>query len=96
MSKVNYQVLMLFSVANGEEATEAVKTKFFDLISAHGTLGEVNEWGKRKLAYPVNDEPEGYYVLADFEAETEFPSEFDRVFGITEGALRAMITRKGE
>ncbi len=96
MSNVNYEVLMLFSVAKGEEATEALKTKFLELISANGTLGEVEEWGKRRLAYPVNDEPEGYYVLANFTAEPEFPREFDRVFSITDGALRSMIVRKGE
>lgn len=91
---INYEVLMLFSVAKGEEATEALKNKFLELIAANGTLGEVDDWGKRKLAYPVNDEPEGYYVLVNFQAETTFPAEFDRVFGITDGALRAMIVNK--
>lgn len=92
----DYEVLMLFSLANGEEKAEALKDKFLELIAANGTLGEVNVWGKRKLAYPVNDEPEGYYVLADFKAEPSFPTEFDRIFGITDGALRAMIVNKGE
>jgi small subunit ribosomal protein S6 len=91
----DYEVLMLFSLSKGEEATEALKNKFLELISANGTLGEVEDWGKRKLAYPVNDEPEGYYVLANFKSEPSFPTEFDRVFGITDGALRAMIVNKG-
>ncbi len=92
----NYEVLMLFSVKDGEEASEALKDKFLELISKNGTLGEVDVWGKRKLAYPVNDEPDGYYVLANFEAEPSFPTEFNRVFGITDGALRAMIMNKEE
>ena len=81
----NYEVLMLFSVKDGEEASEALKDKFLELISKNGTLGEV-----------VNDEPDGYYVLANFEAEPSFPTEFHRVFGITDGALRAMIMNKEE
>ena len=92
MSK--YEVLMLFSLKNGEEGSEALKEKFLGLISDNGNLGEVDVWGRRKLAYPVNDEPEGYYVLANFEAEPHFPVEFNRVFGITDGALRAMIVKK--
>ena len=92
----NYEVLMLFSVKDGEEASEALKDKFLELISKNGTLGEVDVWGRRKLAYPVNDEPDGYYVLANFEAEPSFPTEFHRVFGITDGALRAMIMNKEE
>ena len=92
----NYEVLMLFSVKDGEEASEALKDKFLELISKNCTLGEVDVWGKRKLAYPVNDEPDGYYVLANFEAEPSFPTEFNRVFGITDGALRAMIMNKEE
>ena len=92
----NYEVLMLFSVKDGEEASEALKDKFLELISNNGTLGEVDVWGKRKLAYPVNDEPDGYYVLANFEAEPSFPTEVHRVVGITDGALRAMIMNKEE
>ena len=94
MSK--YEVLMLLSVKGGEEATNALKDKFLDLISKHGTLGEVQVLEKRKPAYPVQDETDGVYVLAEFEAEPSFPTEFNRIFGITDGALRAMIVNKEE
>ena len=57
---------------------------------------EVNEWGKRKLAYPINYVTEGYYVLVSFKSEPSFPVELDRVFGITEGVIRNMTTIKVE
>lgn len=94
MSKVNYETLMVFSVKDGEEAAQALKTKFTDLIAANGTLGEVEDWGKRKLAYLINDEPEGYYVLFNYQAAPEFPAELDRIFKITDGVLRSLIVKK--
>ena len=50
----------------------------------------------RKLAYPINDKPEGYYVLVNFNAKTDFPAELERVFGITEGILRSIVIRHEE
>ena len=87
---------MVFSLSKGEESVEALKTKFTDLISKNGTLGEVDEWGKRKLAYPINYETEGYYVLINFACEESFPAELDRVINITDGVLRSLIVAKGE
>lgn len=96
MALKNYEIVMVFSLANGEEAVEALKTKFTDLISKNGTLGEVEEWGKRKLAYPINYEKEGYYIVANFACEDSFPAELDRVINITDGVLRSLIVAKGE
>ena len=61
-------------------------------MEAQGTLSSLDEWGKRKLAYPINDLPEAYYVLMTCECEPAFPAELDRVFGITEGVMRSLIT----
>lgn len=96
MALRNYEIVMVFSVANGEDAVEALKTKFTDLISKNGTLGEVEDWGKRRLAYPINYETEGFYVVAQFEAEDTLPAELDRVINITDGVLRSLIVAKGE
>ena len=96
MALKNYESVMVFSLSKGEEAVEALKTKFTDLISKNGTLGEVDEWGKRKLAYPINYETEGYYVLINFACEESFPAELDRVINITDGVLRSLIVAKGE
>ena len=90
----NYETMVVFSVANGEEAAQPLLEKFKGMIEANGTLESVDEWGKRKLAYPIEDELEGYYVLFNYQAEPEFPAELDRVFKITDGVLRSLIIRK--
>ena len=89
-----YELAMIFSVANGEEATTALVEKFKALIEANGTIENVDEWGKRRLAYPINDETEGYYVITTFESDAAFPAELERVAKITDGVLRTMIIKK--
>ena len=93
MSKSNYEAVVIFSVKNGEEKIPALVEKFKALIEANGTLDSVDEWGKRKLAYPINYENEGYYVLYTFEAEPEFPAEFERIINITDDAVRTMVIK---
>ncbi len=92
MSKVNYEAVVIFSVKNGDDVSALVE-KFKALIEANGTLDSVDEWGKRKLAYPINYENEGYYVLYTFESEPEFPAEFERIINITDDAIRTMIVK---
>lgn len=94
--KANYETVMVFSVKNGDEAVQALVEKFKALIEKNATLQSIDEWGKRKLAYLINKESEGYYVLANFESEPEFPAELDRVFKITDGVLRSLIIKKDE
>ena len=96
MALKDYEIVMVFSLSKGEEAVNALKTKFTDLISKNGTLGEVEEWGKKKLVYPINYEADGYYVLINFSSEESFPAELDRVINITDGVLRSLIVAKGE
>ena len=96
MALKKYEVVLVLSLSKGEEAVEALKAKFIDMIGKHGTLGEVEEWGKRKLAYPINYETEGFYVVAQFECDENFPAELDRVINITDGVLRSLIVAKGE
>ena len=85
---------MIFSVAEGEEKTNELKAKFAELIAANATVANVDDWGKRRLAYLIDDEAEGNYVFTTFESAPEFPAELERVAGITEGVLRVMTTRK--
>lgn len=96
MALKNYETIMVFSLKKGDEAVEALKTKFSDMIAKNGTLGEVDVWGKRRLAYEINYETEGYYVLFNYEAEPDFPAELDRVLKITDGVIRSIIVAKGE
>ncbi len=92
--KSSYEVVLIFSVSQGEEATAALVEKFKTLITENATVENVDEWGKRKLAYLINDEAEGYYVLVNFESEADFPAELDRITNITDGVLRSMIIKK--
>ena len=87
-----YEILYLVDPALGEEGIAAMVEKFKGMVEAQGTLSSLDEWGKRKLAYPINDLPEAYYVLMTCECEPAFPAELDRVFGITEGVMRSLIT----
>ena len=94
MAKISgkYEVLYIVDPAQGEEGIAALVEKFKALVEANGTLTSIDEWGKRRLAYPINDLMEGYYVLMTMDAKPEFPAELDRVFKITEGILRSLIT----
>ena len=92
----NYETVVVYSLSKGEEAAKELAEKFKAMMEAHGTVDSVDEWGKRRLAYLINKESEGYYCVANYEAEPEFPAEFDRVFGITDGTMRQVTIRKGE
>ena len=92
--KGSYEAVFIYSVNGAEEDLNALKEKFQTLIAENAELGEVDEWGKRRLAYLINDEAEGYYVLVNFSANPDFPAELDRVFKITDGVLRTMIIKK--
>ncbi len=97
MSATNkYETMVVFSVANGEESVQPLVQKFKEMIEANGTLESIDEWGKRKLAYAINDEPDGYYVIYNYTAPVEFPAELDRVFKITDGVLRSLILNKND
>ena len=94
MAKVtgNYEVLYIINPTLGEEGTAALVEKFKALVEAEGTLLNVDEWGKRRLAYEINDLHEGYYVLMNMETKPEFPAELERVMKITEGVMRVLTT----
>lgn len=96
MEKINncYESLFIVDVTNGEEAVKTTVEKFLGIINANAeTVIEVAEWGKRRLAYPINDMPEGYYVVVTFKAPTEFPAELERLFNIDERILRSVLVR---
>ena len=98
MAKItaNYEAVYILNPALSEEATAALVAKFKSVVEANGTVSEVDEWGKRRLAYPINDLMEGYYVLMTFNAAAAVPAELDRVFRITDGVMRSMIICKDE
>ena len=91
-----YEVMYIINPNFSEEQTAAVVEKFKALVEANGTLDELEEMGKRKLAYEINYLSEGYYVLVKFTCGPEFPAELDRVLGITDGVIRSLITLRAE
>ena len=93
MANAKYEVIMIFNVKLGEEGINALSARFKKMMEDNGTLESVEEWGKRRLAYPIEDEVEGYYVLCHVSCPPDFPKELDRVFGITDGLLRSLIVR---
>ena len=98
MEKVinSYESLFIVNATLSDEDIKAAVEKFTALIADNGEVVEVNEWGKRKLAYPINDMPEGYYVLVNFKSAANFPSELERRFGIDDAIIRYMVTRLEE
>ena len=88
----SYELMTVFSLKDGEEAAKELVEKFREKIASDATLDEVNEWGKRKLAYPINDEPDGYYTV--FTSTPDVPAEIERVLNITDGVLRSLVTVK--
>lgn len=98
MAKINanYEAMYILDPSLNEEAVAALVAKFKAVVEANGTVSEVDEWGKRRLAYPINDLNEGHYVLMTFTAAPALPAELDRVLKITEGVMRSMIICKDE
>lgn len=96
MAKLNekYESVIVFSAKLGEEGVEDLKNKVNALITKNATIDSVDDWGKRRLAYEIQDETEGYYVLYNFTSTPDFPLELDRVLKITDGVLRALTTVK--
>ena len=93
-----YESMFVFSVAKGEEAVTALSEKFQALINANGTLVSAEPFGGmngvRTLAYAINDETQGAYVLMNYEAKADLPAELERVAVITDGVLRVLTIRK--
>ena len=89
-----YETMLITSAALDEEASSALIGKFKSLIEANGTIDSID--GKRRLAYPINDEEEGVYTVINFTADPSFPAELDRVYKITEGVMRSLIVAHEE
>ena len=95
MEKVinSYEGMYIVSLANGEEAAKATVAKFNDLIAANAEVIKIDDWGKRRFAYPIQDMNEGYYTVVTFKCDGNFPAELQRLMNIDESVLRAMVIR---
>lgn len=91
-----YETLYIIDPRMSEDDTKAMVERFAALISENGEIVKVDEWGRRRLAYPIDDQTEGYFMVVEFRSAPEFPAELARIFGITEGIFRNVIVRKNE
>lgn len=92
-----YEVLYVIDAAMEDQARSELIAQFGELMTNNGaTVEKVDEWGKRRLAYPINFKNEGYYVLVNFTAAPEFPRELERNFEINENIIRYLVTRVEE
>lgn len=89
----SYEIMFIADVSKGDEATEATVNKFVSLVEANAEVVDVAKWGKRRLAYPIDDINDGYYVCAQFTAEPTFPAELERIYKITDGILRFLVVK---
>ena len=90
----NYETIMIINSNLDEAATKATVEKFSNLISANGTVESTEEWGKKKLAYPIKKQSEGYYVLVNFTSNPEFIDELERVYNITDEVIKHIVVKK--
>ncbi|TYQ14975.1 UNVERIFIED_CONTAM: small subunit ribosomal protein S6 [Acetivibrio alkalicellulosi] len=90
----NYETIFIISPELDEENIKALTEKIKNLVETSAQLESVDEWGKRKLAYPINDFNEGYYVLINFSSEPDFPQELERIYKITDGIIKDIIIKK--
>lgn len=98
MAKItaNYEAIYILDPALSEEAIAALVEKFKAVVEANGTVTEIDQWGKHRLAYPINDLMDGFYVMMTFTSAAELPRELDRIFRITDGVMRSMIVCKDQ
>ena len=93
-----YELTYIIDTALEEESRKELIEKVSALIAQNG--GEVEKidetWGKRRLAYPINDKPEGYYVLVTMQAPAELPKEIERNLRINENVLRSLVIKLEE
>ena len=94
MNMNKYETIFIVNSELDEESIKSTIEKFKSMIESNGQLETIEEWGNKKLSYPVKDKEEGYYVLVNYSAPPEFPRELERVFKITDGILKFLIVRK--
>ncbi|WP_455079055.1 30S ribosomal protein S6 [Peptostreptococcus stomatis] len=92
-----YEVLYIVKPTLDDEAREAVLDSIKNIITeAKGEVGEIDVWGSRKLAYPIEKFRDGVYTLVNFKADVEFPKELDRRLKISEDVMRHVIVAQEE
>ncbi|MDY6038271.1 MAG: 30S ribosomal protein S6 [Eubacterium sp.] len=91
---INYEVMFIIDPTLEDEKKDAAVERVKEIIAAEGEVGNVDVWGMRKLAYPIQKKNEGYYVVIDFKAEPTLPAELDRRLKISDDFMRHIIVNK--
>lgn len=91
---INYEVMFIIDPTLEDEKKDAAVERVKSVIAAEGEVGNVDVWGLRKLAYPIQKKNEGYYVVIDFKAGPTLPAELDRRLKISEDFMRHIIVNK--
>lgn len=91
---VKYEIIYIVDSGLGEEPVKSLVEKFTAFIEENSTVEKIDEWGKKKLAYPIDKKTEGYYVCSNVIAAPDFPAILDRQFRITEGILKHLIVKE--
>ena len=87
----SYELFLIFSMNVREEKRDSLINRFCDIIKSNGQVDKVDKWGKRRLAYAIDKEPEGFYCVISFKSSSEIPGELTRIAGITDGVLRNLL-----
>lgn len=90
----NYETIMIVNSNLEEAAIKDTIAKISALISEHGKVESTEEWGKKKLAYPIKKQNEGYYVLINFSSNPDFIDELERVYNITDEIIKHIVVKK--
>ena len=93
---INYVVMIILDPALEDDRKDATVETVKGIIAAEGEVGNVDTWGMRKLAYPIQKKSEGYYVVIEFKAQPTLPKELDRRLKISDNVIRHMIVNKDE
>jgi small subunit ribosomal protein S6 len=91
---IKYESVFIIDATQDEETIKGLIEKIKTLVEKSAQLESIDEWGKRRLAYPINDLTDGYYTLMLFSAPPDFPQELERIYKITEGIIRYMVIKK--
>lgn len=92
----NYEVMFILDPALEDNKKETVIETVKEIIATEGEVGNVDVWGMRKLAYPIQKKNEGYYVVIEFKAQPTLPKELDRRLKISDNVMRHLIVNKDE
>ncbi len=89
-----YEMVLILKAGLEEEERNAVLNRLKDAINQNGAVGEIDEWGTRKLAYEINYNKEGYYYVLNYEADPSVVAEVERRARILDQILRYLTVKK--